>query len=134
MITKFNHVAIVVPDLNDAKKKYKEVLGANVSEIFDYIEHGVSVVFIELENTKIELMHPYGENSPISKFLENNKNGSIHHICIEVKNINEAVDKLKKNGVRILGNETPKIGAHDKPVIFLHPKDFYGTLIELEQE
>ena len=134
MITKFNHVAIVVPDLNDAKKKYKEVLGANASEICDYKEHGVSVVFIELENTKIELMHPYGENSPISKFLENNKNGSIHHICIEVKDINEAVDKLKKNGVRILGDEKPKIGAHKKPVIFLHPKDFYGTLIELEQE
>ena len=134
MITKFNHVAIVVPDLNAAKKKYKEVLGANVSEIYDYIEHGVSVVFIELENTKIELMHPYGENSPISKFLENNKNGSIHHICIEVKDINEAVAKLKKNGVRILGDEKPKIGAHKKPVIFLHPKDFYGTLIELEQE
>ena len=134
MITKFNHVAIVVPDLNAAKKKYKEVLGANVSEICDYNEHGVSVVFIELENTKIELMHPYGENSPISKFLENNKNGSIHHICIEVKDIKNAVDKLKKNGVRILGDETPKIGAHNKPVIFLHPKDFYGTLIELEQE
>ena len=134
MITKFNHVAIVVPDLDAAKEKYKEVLGANASEICDYKEHGVSVVFIELENTKIELMHPYGENSPISKFLENNKNGSIHHICIEVKDINEAVDKLKKNGVRILGDEKPKIGAHKKPVIFLHPKDFYGTLIELEQE
>ena len=134
MITKFNHVAIVVPDLNAAKKKYKEVLGANVSEIYDYAEHGVSVVFIELENTKIELMHPYGEDSPISKFLENNKNGSIHHICIEVKDIKKAVDKLKKNGVRILGDETPKRGAHNKPVIFLHPKDFYGTLIELEQE
>ena len=134
MITKFNHVAIVVPDLNAAKKRYKEVLGASVSEICDYIEHGVSVVFIELENTKIELMHPYGENSPISKFLEKNKNGSIHHICIEVKDIIKAVDKLKKNGVRILGDETPKIGAHNKQVIFLHPKDFYGTLIELEQE
>ena len=93
MITKFNHVAIVVPDLNDAKKKYKEVLGANASEICDYKEHGVSVVFIELENTKIELMHPYGENSPISKFLENNKNGSIHHICIEVKDIKKAISK-----------------------------------------
>ena len=134
MITKFNHVAIVVPDLNEAKNKYKEVLGAKVSEICDYAEHGVSVVFIELENTKIELMHPYGENSPISKFLENNKNGSIHHICIEVKDITKAIDKLKKNGVRILGDETPKLGAHNKPVIFLHPKDFYGTLIELEQE
>ena len=134
MITKFNHVAIVVPDLNAAKKKYKEVLGAKVSEVCDYIEHGVSVVFVELENTKIELMHPYGEKSPISKFLENNTNGSIHHICIEVKDIKKALDKLKENGVRILGDETPKKGAHDKPVIFLHPKDFYGTLIELEQE
>ena len=134
MITKFNHVAIVVPDLNAAKKKYKEVLGAKVSKISNYVEHGVSVVFVELENTKIELMHPYGNKSPISKFLENNKNGSIHHICIEVKDIKKAVEKLKKNGVRILGDETPKRGAHNKPVIFLHPKDFYGTLIELEQE
>ena len=134
MITKFNHVAIVVPDLNEAKNKYKEVLGAKVSEICDYVEHGVSVVFIELENTKIELMHPYGENSPISNFLENNKNGSIHHICIEVKDIKKPVEKLNKNRIRILGDETPKNGAHNKPVIFLHPKDFYGTLIELEQE
>ena len=134
MITKFNHVAIVVPDLNAAKKRYKDVLGAKVSEICNYIEHGVSVVFVELQNTKIELMHPYGENSPISKFLEKNKNGSIHHICIEVKDIKKAVNKLKEKGIRILGNETPKKGAHNKPVIFLHPKDFYGTLIELEQE
>ena len=134
MITKFNHVAIVVPDLNAAKKKYKEVLGAKVSEISDYGEHGVSVVFVELENTKIELMHPYGNKSPISKFLENNKNGSIHHICIAVKDIKKSVEKLKKNRIRILGDETPKNGAHNKPVIFLHPKDFYGTLIELEQE
>ena len=134
MITKFNHVAIVVPDLNAAKKKYKEVLGAKVSEVSNYAEHGVSVVFVELENTKIELMHQYGENSPISKFLEKNKNGSIHHICIEVKDIKKAVEKLKDNRIGILGDETPKNGAHNKPVIFLHPKDFYGTLIELEQE
>ena len=134
MITKFNHVAIVVPDLNAAKKKYKEVLGAKVSKISNYVEHCVSVVFVELENTKIELMHPYGNKSPISKFLENNKNGSIHHICIEVKDIKKSVEKLKKNRIRILGDETPKNGAHNKPVIFLHPKDFYGTLIELEQE
>ena len=134
MITKFNHVAIVVPDLNAAKKKYNELLGAKVSEISNYAEHGVSVVFVELENTKIELMHPYGENSPISKFLEKNKNGSIHHICIEVKDIKKAVEKLKDNRIGILGDETPKNGAHNKPVIFLHPKDFYGTLIELEQE
>ena len=134
MITKFNHVAIVVPDLNAAKNKYKEVLGANVSEISNYIEHGVSVVFVELENTKIELMHPYGENSPISKFLENNKNGSIHHICIEVSDINQACENLKLKNIRILGDGVPRIGAHNKPVVFLHPKDFYGTLIELEQE
>ena len=133
MITKFNHVAIVVPDLEEAAIKYKKVLGANVSKISDYPEHGVSVVFVELENTKIELMFPYGENSPIKKFLDKNKNGSIHHICIEVENIENACKKMKENGVRILGSDEPKIGAHDKPVIFLHPKDFYGTLIELEQ-
>ncbi len=134
MITKFNHVAIVVPDLNAALNKYRDVLGAKVSDIFDYPSHGVSVVFIELENTKIELMHPYGEKSPVKKFLEINNNGAIHHICLEVKNIEEACKKLKLNGIRILGDEKPKKGAHDKPVIFLHPKDFYGTLIELEQE
>jgi len=133
MITKFNHVAIVVPDLEEAAIKYKKVLGANVSKISDYPEHGVSVVFVELENTKIELMFPYGENSPIKNFLDKNKNGSIHHICIEVENIENACKKMKENGVRILGSDEPKIGAHDKPVIFLHPKDFYGTLIELEQ-
>ena len=134
MITKFNHVAIVVPDLKGAAEKYKKVFNANVSEIFDYDEHGVSIVFIELENTKIELMYPYGENSPISNFLEKNKEGAIHHICIEVKDINKACDELMSHGIRILGNKSPKIGAHDKPVVFLHPKDFYGTLIELEQE
>ncbi len=133
MITKFNHVAIVVPDLKEASNKYRSVLGANVSEISNYPEHGVSVVFVELENTKIELMYPYGENSPIKNFLEKNKNGSIHHICIEVNNIKVACKKMKENGIRILGSNEPKIGAHDKPVIFLHPKDFYGTLIELEQ-
>ena len=134
MITKFNHVAIVVPDLKAASKKYKDVLGAEVSEINDYLEHGVSVVFVKLENTKIELMSPYGANSPIKNFLEKNNNGAIHHICIEVKDIKEACKKMKSFGVRILGDENPKNGAHDKPVIFLHPKDFYGTLIELEQE
>ena len=133
MITKFNHVAIVVPDLEEAAIKYKKVLGANVSKISDYPEHGVSVVFVELENTKIELMFPYGENSPIKKFLDKNKNGSIHHICIEVENIENACKKMKENGIRILGSDEPKIGAHDKPVIFLHPMVFYGTLIELEQ-
>ena len=134
MITKFNHVAIVVPNLDEAAQKYKTVLGAKVSKPFDYLEHGVSVVFIELDNTKIELMHPYGENSPIKSFLEKNSSGAMNHICIEVKDIFKACDEMKKNGVRILGDGTPKNGAHNKPVIFLHPKDFFGTLIELEQE
>ena len=134
MITKFNHVAIAVPDLKKAAEKYRDVLGAKVSKIHDYSDHGVSVVFIELQNSKIELMEPYGNDSPIQKFLQKNMNGGIHHICIEVKDIKEACKKMKSFGVRILGDENPKNGAHDKPVIFLHPKDFYGTLIELEQE
>ena len=124
MITKFNHVAIVVPDLKEASDKYRKILGAKVSKKFDYSEHGVSVVFVELENTKIELMHPFGESSPIKNFLEKNINGAMHHICIEVKNIDEACDEIKKQGVRVLGDGMPKIGAHNKPVIFLHPKDF----------
>ena len=134
MITKFNHVAIVVPDLDEAAQKYKNILGAKVSKSFDYPEHGVSVVFVELDNTKIELMHPYGDKSPIKSFLEKNKSGAMHHICMEVKDIFKACGEMKKNGVRILGDGTPKNGAHNKPVIFLHPKDFFGTLIELEQE
>ena len=133
MITKFNHVAIVVPNLDEAAQKYKIILGAKVSKSFDYLEHGVSVVFVELDNTKIELMHPYGDKSPIKSFLEKNKSGAMHHICIEVKDIFKACEEMKKNGVRILGDGTPKNGAHNKPVIFLHPKDFFGTLIELEQ-
>ena len=134
MITKFNHVAIVVPNLDEAARKYKNVLGAKVSKSFDYLEHGVSVVFVELDNTKIELMHPYGDKSPIRSFLEKNNSGAMHHICIEVKDIFKACEKMKKNGIRVLGDGTPKNGAHNKPVIFLHPKDFFGTLIELEQE
>ena len=134
MITKFNHVAIVVPNLDEAAKKYENILGAKVSKSFDYLEHGVSVVFVELDNTKIELMHPYGDKSPIKSFLEKNKSGAMHHICIEVKDIFKACEEMKKNGVRVLGDGTPKNGAHNKPVIFLHPKDFFGTLIELEQE
>ena len=134
MITKFNHVAIVVPNLDEAAQKYKNVLGAKVSKSFDYLEHGVSVVFVELDNTKIELMHPYGDKSPIKSFLEKNNSGAMHHICIEVKDIFKACEEMKKNDVRILGDGTPKNGAHNKPVIFLHPKDFFGTLIELEQE
>jgi len=134
MITKFNHVAIVVPNLDEAAQKYKNILGAKVSKSFDYLEHGVSVVFVELDNTKIELMHPYGDKSPIKSFLEKNKSGAMHHICIEVKDIFKACEEMKKNGVRVLGDGTPKNGAHNKPVIFLHHKDFFGTLIELEQE
>ncbi len=134
MLKKFNHVAIVVPNLEEASKKYKEILNANVSKTFNYEEHGVSVVFVDLGNTKIELMHPYGESSPVKNFLEKNINGAIHHICIEVENIEETCDSLKKKNVRILGDGKPQIGAHNKPVIFLHPKDFFGTLIELEQE
>ncbi len=134
MLTRFNHVAIVVPDLDAATALYSDVLKAKVSKKFNYPEHGVSVVFIDLGNTKIELMHPFGENSPIKNFLDKNVNGSIHHICLEVKDIKNVCENLKKKNIRILGDGEPKKGAHDKPVIFLHPKDFYGTLIELEQE
>ncbi len=134
MITKFNHVAIVVPNLTEASDKYRNVLGAQVSKPFDYPEHGVTVVFVKLSNTKIELMSPFGNESPVKKFLENNPNGAIHHICIEVKDILKTYENLKKKNVRVLGDGKPKIGAHNKPVIFLHPKDFFGTLIELEQE
>ena len=134
MLTRFNHVAIVVPDLEEAKNKYKEVLNASVSDVNQYEEHGVRVVFVNLGNTKIELMYPYGDNSPIKNFLEKHMNGAIHHICLEVKDIYKTAEELKKKNVRILGDGTPKNGAHNKPVLFLHPKDFFGTLIELEQE
>ena len=134
MLTRFNHVAIVVPDLEEAKNKYKDVLNANVSEIINYEEHGVSVVFVNLGNTKIELMYPYGEKSPIKNFLDKNMNGAIHHICLEVKDIYKTAEELKRKNIRILGDGSPKNGAHNKPVLFLHPKDFFGTLIELEQE
>ena len=134
MLTRFNHVAIVVPDLEEAKNKYKDVLNANVSEINNYEEHGVSVVFVNVGNTKIELMYPFGEKSPIKNFLDKNMNGAIHHICLEVKDIYKTADELKRKNIRILGDGSPKNGAHNKPVLFLHPKDFFGTLIELEQE
>ena len=134
MLTRFNHVAIVVPDLEEAKNKYKDVLNANVSEINNYEEHGVSVVFVNVGNTKIELMYPYGKNSPIKNFLDKNMNGAIHHICLEVKDIYKTAEELKRTNIRILGDGSPKNGAHNKPVLFLHPKDFFGTLIELEQE
>jgi len=134
MITKFNHVAIAVVNLKEAINLYKNILGGKVSEIYDYPNHGVSVSFVELENTKIELMQPLGDNSPINNFLEKNKNGGIHHICIEVNDIFKMRDNLLSKNMKILGDGEPKIGAHNKPVLFLHPKEFNGTLIELEQE
>jgi|SRR5690606_15466034 methylmalonyl-CoA/ethylmalonyl-CoA epimerase len=133
MIGKLNHVAIAVPDLRAAAALYANTLGATVSEPVDQPAHGVTVVFVDLPNTKIELLHPLGEGSPIAGFLERNPAGGIHHICYEVDDILAARDRLKASGARVLGDGEPKIGAHDKPVLFLHPKDFCGTLIELEQ-
>lgn len=133
MIGRFNHVAIAVPDLDAATSTYRDVLGAKVSDPQPVPEHGVTVVFIELSNTKVELLHPLGENSPIKGFLDKNPSGGIHHICYEVDDIYTARDHLKANGARVLGNGDPKIGAHGNPVLFLHPKDFNGTLVELEQ-
>ena len=133
MIGRLNHVAIAVPDLTEAVDQYKKLLGASVGDPQDEPDHGVTVIFIELPNTKIELLHPLGENSPINAFLEKNPSGGIHHVCYEVENIFEARDNLSAQGARILGSGDPKIGAHGKPVLFLHPKDFTGTLIELEQ-
>ena len=133
MIGRFNHVAIAVPDLEAATKKYRDVLGAKVSEPQPEPDHGVTVVFIELPNTKVELLHPLGDKSPIKGFLDKNPDGGIHHICYEVDDIIAARDQLKATGARVLGDGNPKIGAHGNPVLFLHPKDFYGTLVELEQ-
>ena len=133
MIGRLNHVAIAVPDLKAAAEVYRSTLGAHVSEEVDQPEHGVTTVFIELPNTKIELLGVLGEGSPIAGFLERNPNGGIHHLCFEVDDIIAARDKLKSQGARVLGDGTPKIGAHGKPVLFLHPKDFCGTLVELEQ-
>jgi methylmalonyl-CoA/ethylmalonyl-CoA epimerase len=133
MIGRLNHVAIAVPDLKEAAQVYAGTLGAKVSAPVDQPAHGVTVIFVELPNTKIELLHPLGANSPISGFLERNSSGGIHHVCFEVDDILAARDKLVAEGARILGDGQPKIGAHDKPVLFLHPKDFCGTLIELEQ-
>ena len=122
-----------VPDLMEAAAQYEQMLGASVGEPHDEPDHGVTVIFIELPNTKIELLHPLGENSPINAFLEKNPSGGIHHVCYEVQDIIKARDHLSSEGARILGSGEPKIGAHGKPVLFLHPKDFTGTLIELEQ-
>jgi len=133
MIGKLNHVAIAVPDLSAAAEQYRTTLGAKVGDPVDEKDHGVSVVFIELPNTKVELLHPLGSNSPIKGFLDKNPNGGIHHICYEVADIKQARDQLLSFGARVLGEGEPKIGAHGKPVIFLHPKDFNGTLIELEE-
>lgn len=133
MIGPLNHIAIAVPNLNEAMEKYAGPLGAKVGKPKDLIEHGVTVVFIELPNTKIELISPLGKNSPIISFLEKNPAGGIHHICYEVESISTAISKLTKDGAMILGDGKPKIGAHGSPVIFLHPKDFNGTLIELEE-
>ena len=133
MIGCLNHVAIVVPDLDEAASKYKLILGAFVSEPQELPDHGVKLVFVELPNTKIELLHPINTNSPISQFLARNPAGGIHHVCYEVDDIEVAAGTLIEQGAAILGNGKPKIGAHGKPVLFLHPKEFFGTLIELEQ-
>ncbi len=133
MIGRLNHVAIAVPDLAAASAQYRDTLGAKVGEPQGEPDHGVTVVFIELPNTKIELLHPLGENSPITGFLEKNPWGGIHHMCFEVEDILAARDRLQAEGARVLGSAEPKIGAHGKPVLFLHPKDFNGCLIELEQ-
>ncbi|VAV86643.1 Methylmalonyl-CoA epimerase @ Ethylmalonyl-CoA epimerase [hydrothermal vent metagenome] len=133
MLGRLNHVAIAVPDLKAGVAIYENMLGAKVSAPQAEPAHGVTVVFVELANTKIELLEPLGENSPIKAFLEKNSSGGIHHICYEVDDIIAARDKLKSEGARVLGDGEPKIGAHGKPVLFLHPKDFCGTLVELEQ-
>ena len=133
MIGRLNHVAIVVPDVRQAAQLYRGALGAKVSEPQTLPPHGVTVVFVELPNTKVELLEPYGENSPVKGFLAKNPSGGMHHVCYEVEDILAARDKLKAEGARVLGDGEPKIGAHDKPVLFLHPKDFCGTLVELEQ-
>jgi len=133
MIGKLNHVAIVVADLASATACYRDVLGATVSDEMGLPEHGVTTVFVELPNTKIELLYPLGDNSPIARFLEKNPQGGMHHVCYEVPDIYAARDKLVASGARVLGDGEPKTGAHNKPVLFLHPKDFCGTLVELEQ-
>jgi methylmalonyl-CoA/ethylmalonyl-CoA epimerase len=133
MIGRLNHVAIAVPNLESAAALYRDTLGARVSDAVPQPEHGVTTVFVELPNTKIELLEPLGENSPIAKFMERNETGGVHHICYEVEDILAARDKLVQDGLRVLGNGEPKMGAHGKPVLFLHPKDFCGCLVELEQ-
>jgi len=133
MIGRLNHIAIAVPDLAKATALYRDTMGAKVTAAVDQPAHGVTTVFVELPNTKIELLHPLGEKSPIANFLARNPDGGIHHICYEVADIYAARDQLKAQGARVLGDGEPKIGAHNKPVLFLHPKDFVGTLVEIEQ-
>jgi len=133
MIGRLNHIAIAVPDLDAATLTYRDVLGGAVSQPLDQPDHGVTVVFVDLPNAKIELLHPLGADSPIASFLERNPSGGIHHVCYEVDDILAARDRLKAQGARVLGDGEPKTGAHGKPVLFLHPKDFLGTLVELEQ-
>jgi len=133
MIGRLNHIAIAVADLEAASRLYRDSLGAHVSAPTAIPEHGVTVAFVELPNTKVELLQPLGPNSPIEKFLQDNPSGGMHHICFEVEDILAARDQLSQSGARVLGDGRPKIGAHGKPVLFLHPKDFQGTLIELEQ-
>jgi len=133
MLGKLNHIAIAVPDIKAAAKQYKEIFGAKVSQIVEQPDHGVSTVFIDLGNTKIELLEELGENSPIGNFVKKNPQGGMHHICIEVEDINAAINQLNTHEVTITGTGKPKIGAHGKPVVFLHPKDCNGTLIELEE-
>jgi len=133
MIGRLNHVAIAVPDLATASAQYRDLLGARVSAPQAQPAHGVTTVFIELPNSKVELLEPLGEGSPIAAFLERHPGGAIHHVCYEVEDILAARDRLLAGGARVLGDGTPKQGAHDRPVLFLHPKDFSGTLIELEQ-
>ena len=133
MIGRLNHVAIAVPDLAAASDQYRQMLGPNVGAPQDEPDHGVTVVFITLPNTKIELLHPLDESSPIAGFLAKNPSGGMHHVCYEVDDIYAARDQLKAQGARVLGDGEPKPGAHGKPVLFLHPKDFAGTLVELEQ-
>ena len=133
MIGRLNHVAIVVPDLAAAAQLYRETLGARVSEPVPLPEHGVTTVFVELPNAKIELLHPLGEHSPVAKFLAEHPSGGMHHICFEVPDIQAAIRQLAAQGARVLGDGQPRLGAHGLPVVFLHPKDFCGTLIELEE-
>ncbi len=133
MIGRLNHVAIAVPDLEAAARQYRDMLGAEVSEPVDLPDHGVTTIFVETGNSKIELLHPLGEGSPIARFLERNPAGGVHHLCFEVEDIIAARDRLVGEGARILGNGEPKTGAHGKPILFLHPKDFSGVLIEIEE-